>query len=146
LVASVARSLATVVAKRTQRLHGAWESRRTKRRKPTAEASAGAVIAESVERRAGAKGNMHQQSTYWAQNQGRVSKALARIRQLVPSHTQGRAVRGKAARTDLGGGRAMKRTSLPLHRRKFMLLLGGTTGWPIMAGAQQRHMRGRAGL
>ena len=29
----------------------------------------GAVVAESVERRAGAKGNMHQQSTYWTQNQ-----------------------------------------------------------------------------
>src|SRR5262249_33935582 len=30
------------------------------------------------------------------------------------------AVCGKAARTDLGGGRAMKRTSLPLQRREFM--------------------------
>jgi hypothetical protein len=31
------------------------------------------------------------------------------------------AVCGKAARTDLGGGRAMKRTSLPLQRREFVL-------------------------
>jgi hypothetical protein len=43
-----------------------------------------------VERRAGAKGNTHQQSTYWTQNQARVSQALERIRQLVPSHTRGR--------------------------------------------------------
>src|SRR5215470_10043617 len=49
----------------------------------------GAVVAESVERRAGAKGNTHQQSTYWTQSQVRVSQALARIRQLVPSHTRG---------------------------------------------------------
>jgi hypothetical protein len=35
------------------------------------------------------------------------------------------AVCGKAARTDLGGGRAMKRTSLPLlRRREFMTLVG----------------------
>src|SRR5215475_2229323 len=51
---------------------------------------AGAVVSESVERRAGAKGNTHQQSTYWTQRQVRVSQALARIRQLVPSHTRGR--------------------------------------------------------
>src|SRR5262249_4222348 len=38
----------------------------------------------------GAKGNTHQQSTYWTQSQVRVSQALARIRQLVPSHTRGR--------------------------------------------------------
>src|SRR5262245_37520977 len=35
------------------------------------------------------------------------------------------AVCGKAARTDLGGGRAMKRTSLPLQGREFIALLGG---------------------
>ena len=61
-----------------------------KRGKPPAEASAGAVAAVSVERRAGAKGNTHQQSTYWTQNQARVSQALERIRQLVPSPTRGR--------------------------------------------------------
>ena len=67
----------------------------------------------------GAKGNTHRQSTYWTQNQARVSQALERIRQLVPSHTRGGAVCGKAARTVLCGGRAMKRTSLPLHPRKM---------------------------
>jgi hypothetical protein len=45
--------------------------------------------AESVERRAGAKGNTHQQSTFWTLSQARVSKALERTRTLVPSSTQG---------------------------------------------------------
>src|SRR5262245_12593443 len=75
------------------------------RRKPTAEASAEADAAESVERRAGAKGNTHQQSTYWAQNQARVTKALERIRQLRRHTPEVGAVCGKAARTVLCGGR-----------------------------------------
>jgi RNA-directed DNA polymerase len=40
-----------------------------KAKEPTAEASAGANAAESVERRAGAKGNARQQSTHWTQRQ-----------------------------------------------------------------------------
>jgi len=54
-----------------------------KANEPTAEASTGANAAEPVERRAGAKGNAHQQSTHWTQSQARVSQALERIRQAI---------------------------------------------------------------
>src|SRR5262249_12652532 len=41
------------------------------------------------------------------------------------------AVCGKAARTVLCGGRAMKSASLPLlNRRAFIALLGGAAAWP----------------
>ena len=84
-----------------------------KAQEPTAEASAGASAAEPVERRAGAKGNTHQQSTYWTQNQARVSQALERIRQLVPSHTRGRS-RMRESRT-YGSGRGALSNERPLY-------------------------------
>src|SRR5262245_33108797 len=82
------------------------------RRKPTVEASAGANAAESVERRAGAKGNTHQQSTYWAQNQARVSQALERTRQDGPSYTRGRS-RVRESRTHGSGRGARGETHVP---------------------------------
>src|SRR4029077_20605259 len=43
------------------------------------------------------------------------------------------AVCGKAARTVLCGGRAMKRASLPLQRRAFIAGLGSAAAWPLVA-------------
>jgi hypothetical protein len=42
---------------------------------------AGVPVAEAVERRAGAKGNADQQSTYRTQSRIRVTQALSRVRQ-----------------------------------------------------------------
>src|SRR5215510_8920736 len=111
-----------------------------KANEPTAEASTGANAAESVERRAGAKGNTHQQSTYWTQSQVRVSQALARIRQLVPSHTRGRSrmresrtygsVRGACDETHVCYKDRMKR----MTRWNFTTLLGQRTGSAALNG------------
>ena len=70
------------------------------------------TAAESVERRAGTKGNAGQQSTRRTQSRISVSQALERIRQIFAVTPEVGAVCGKAARTVLCGGRAMKRTSL----------------------------------
>ena len=53
-----------------------------KAEQPTAEASAGASAAESVERRAGTKGNADQQSTHRTQSRASASQALERIRKV----------------------------------------------------------------
>src|SRR5882757_1764076 len=62
--------------------------------------------AEPVEPRAGAKGNANRQSTYRAQYRVSVSQALERIRQVRRHSPEVGAVCGKAARTDLCGGRS----------------------------------------
>src|SRR5437016_5500515 len=98
-----------------------------KAEQPTAEASTGASAAEPVERRAGTKGNAGQQSTCRAQNRISVSQALERIRQFAVTPEVG-AVCGKAARTVLCGGRAMKRTSLPLQFTSARPAQAGTQG------------------
>src|SRR5262245_15048013 len=76
--------------------------------------------AESVERRAGAKGNAHQQSTHWTQSQARVSQALERIRQAIAViHPRWEPYAGKPPVRFCAGG-AMKIASLPLRRRDFL--------------------------
>src|SRR5713226_8216455 len=62
--------------------------------------------AEPVEPRAGAEGNADQHSTCRAQNRVSVSQALERIRQVRRHSPEVGAVCGKAARTDLCGGRS----------------------------------------
>ena len=80
---------------------------------PAAEQSAtGPTTEELVERRAGTKGNADQQSTYWTQSQARVSQALERIRQLVPSHTRGGS-RMRESRTYGSGRGACDETHVP---------------------------------
>ena len=63
--------------------------------------------AELTEPRAGTKGNAGQQSTCRTQSRSRVTQALDRIRRtnLAVIHPEVGAVCGKAARTDLCGGR-----------------------------------------
>ena len=88
-----------------------------KANEPTAEASTGANAAEPVERRAGAKGNAHQQSTHWTQSQARVSQALERIRQAIAvTHPRWEPYAGKPLVRFCAGG-AMKIASLPLRSR-----------------------------
>src|SRR5262249_49356587 len=64
--------------------------------------------AEPVERRAEAKGNAGQQRTLWTQSQAARVTGAGRIRAIAPGWSvgpEGGAVCGKAARTDLWGGR-----------------------------------------
>ena len=71
--------------------------------KPTNKAERSA--AEPVEPRAETKGNAGQQSTCRAQNRISVSQALAAYGKHLPFGPEVGAVCGKAARTDLCGGR-----------------------------------------
>src|SRR5438105_15631478 len=114
-----------------------------KAEQPTAEASTGASAAEPVERRAGTKGKCGPaKHVPGAEPDKRVTGAGTHT--AICRHTpEVGAVCGKAARTVLCGGRAMKRTSLPLHipRRNCVTLLG-TAIAPFFCGsaaAQEGH-------
>ena len=76
------------------------------------QSAAETTAAESVERRAGAKGNTHQHRTYWTLSQARVSKALERIRHLLPSNTRGGS-RMRESRTYGSGRGACDETHVP---------------------------------
>jgi hypothetical protein len=82
------------------------------------------TAAEPVERRAGAEGNAHQQSTHRTQSRERVSQALERIRRTArPAprrHSpKAGAVCGNSARTDLGGGRSVMTVPTALDSEVF---------------------------
>jgi hypothetical protein len=81
---------------------------------------AGQPAAESVEPRAGAEGNVSQQSTGRAQYRGTVSQALKRIRQVARisrsavTHPRREPYAPNWARTDLCGGREVTRVPCTL--------------------------------
>jgi hypothetical protein len=105
------------------------------------------AAAESVEPRAGAKGNADWQSTCRTQSRVSVSQALERIRQvgsrlLCRSYPRWEPYAGKPqVRVCAGGARQL--VSLPrLRSRDFLTLLGGVVAWPLAARA--RPADGRA--
>ena len=99
------------------------------------------TAAESVERRAGAKGNADQPATYRTQCRARVALALASIRQAALDRQNPRwePYAGKLrVRVCAGGARQL--ASLPrraIRRRDFIADAAGAMAWPLAARAQQ---------
>jgi hypothetical protein len=102
------------------------------------------AAAESVERRAGIKGNADWQSTRRTQSRVSVSQALERIRQVganaLPFIPEVGAVCGKAASTVLCGGREV--TRVPTASRQLLHLLAAGYG-PLRDG---RHSHAQPSL
>src|SRR5262245_53009162 len=71
------------------------------------------TAAESVERRAGAKGNADRQSTHWTQSQARVSQALERMRQATAVWTRGGSRMRESRTYGSVRGALAQRASLP---------------------------------
>src|SRR6201981_1015718 len=99
--------------------------------------------AESVERRAGTKGNADQQSTHRTQRRHRVAQALECIRKVASTHF---AVTHPRWEPDAGkphvricAGGARQLASLPLRRREFIAGLGSAAAWPAVTRAQPRR-------
>src|SRR5215469_13884525 len=105
------------------------------------------TAAESVERRAGAKGTANQPARTGLSAGSRVVLALASIRQaarLDCQYPRWEPYAGKLhVRVCAGGARQL--ASLPRQRRELITLLGAAT-WPLLARAQQGDRVRRIGV